>query len=161
MNIRTIVVIACLYVSFFGLPNIELPNVQPPAPETPDVREPTAELRDAVQDVADICERMDAFDRLVWMSTWEDCSTIVAGEDEDVSVVFENTLGLRLFTDSTFQVAWKRLANASEKYSGLGKAIEKAFATVIGNDVRPWSNDLADDAIELYDALAWAGARSE
>jgi len=96
MNLRTIVVIACLYVSFFGLPNIELPNVQPPAPEKPDVREPTAELRDAVQDVADICEKMDAFDRLVWMSTWEDCSTIVAGEDEDVSVVFENTLGLRL-----------------------------------------------------------------
>tara|TARA_S200002703_G_scaffold34301_2_gene29697 strand:- start:8 stop:493 length:486 start_codon:yes stop_codon:yes gene_type:complete len=161
MNLRTIVVIACLYVSFFGLPNIELPNVQPPAPEKPAVREPTAELRDAVQDVADICESMDAFDRLVWMSTWEDCSTIVAGEDEDVSVVFENTLGLRLFTDSTFDVAWKRLADASGKYRGLGDAVEKAFATVIGNDVRPWSDDLADDAIELYDALAWAGARSE
>ena len=161
MNLRTIVVIACLYVSFFGLPNIELPNVQPPAPETPDVREPTADVQKAVADVADICERMDTFDRLVWMATWEDCSTIVAGEDDDVSVTFDNTLGLRLFTDSTFDVAWSRLANASGKYRGLGEAVEKAFTEVIGNDVRPWSDDLADDVIELYDALAWAGARSE
>jgi hypothetical protein len=161
MNFRTIVVIACLYVSFFGLPNIELPSVQPPAPDTPDVREPTKELRDAVADVADICESMDAFDRLVWMATWEDAAIIVAGEDEEVSVTFENTLGLRLFTESTFNVAWSRLAKASGKYAGLDDAVEQAFLTVLGNDVRPWSEMLSEDVVELYDALAWAGARSE
>ena len=161
MNIRTIVVIACLYVSFLGLPNIELPSVQPPAPETPDVREPTKELRDAVADVANICESMDAFDRLVWMATWEDAAIIVAGEDEEVSVTFENTLGLRLFTESTFNVAWSRLAKASGKYAGLDDAVEQAFLTVLGNDVRPWSEMLSEDVVELYDALAWAGARSE
>lgn len=161
MNIRTIVALGAIYVALFGLPAVQLPNVTPSAPEKPAVREPTADVQKAVSDVADICERMDTFDRLVWMATWEDCSTIVAGEDDDVSVTFDNTLGLRLFTDSTFDVAWSRLANASGKYRGLGEAVEKAFTEVIGNDVRPWSDDLADDVIELYDALAWAGARSE
>jgi len=161
MNFRTIVAIACLYVAFFGLPNIELPNVQPSAPEKPAVREPTKELRDAVADVSGICESMDVFDRMVWMATWEDASTVIAGEDEDVSVTFENTLGLRLFTGSVFDVAWRRLAQASGKYRGLDAAVEKAFGEIIGNDVRPWNDDMADDVIELYDALAWAGARSE
>jgi hypothetical protein len=27
--------------------------------------------------------------------------------------------------------------------------------------VRPWSEEMRDDAVELYEALAWAGARSE
>lgn len=161
MSLRTIAAIACVYVAVFGLPDIQLPSISPSAPERPDVDKPSAALQEAVADVAAICERMSTFDRLVWMSTWEDCSAIVAGEDEDVSVTFDNTLGMRLFTDSTFQVAWNRLANASGKYRGLGEAVEKAFTNVIGNEVRPWSGELADDAIELYDALAWAGARSE
>jgi len=161
MNLRTIVVIACLYVTFFGLPNIELPNVQPPAPEKPAVREPTVLMQAAVADVAAICESMDTFDRLVWMATWEDAAIIVAGEDDEVSVTFENTLGLRLFTESTFSVAWSRLAKASGKYAGLDDAVEQAFLTVLGNDVRPWSEMLSEDVVELYDALAWAGARSE
>lgn len=161
MSLRIIAAAACLYVALYGIPAIELPNIQPPAPETPSMREPTKELRDAVSDVAVICESMDVFDRMVWMATWEDASNVIAGEDEDVSVTFENTLGLRLFTGSVFDVAWNRLAQASGKYRGLDAAVEKAFTEIIGNDVRPWNDDMADDVIELYDALAWAGARSE
>jgi len=161
MSLRTIVALGAIYIAVFGLPDVQLPNISPSAPKRPDAEKPSAELQEAVADVAAICERMSTFDRLVWMSTWEDCSAIVAGEDEDVSVTFDNTLALRLFTDSTFQVAWNRLANASGKYRGLGEAVEKAFANVIGNEVRPWSAEVADDVIDLYDALAWAGARSE
>ena len=159
MNLRTIVALGAIYVAVFGLPDVQLPT--PSAPERPTVEKPSAELQEAVADVASICERMNTFDRLVWMSTWEDCSAIVAGEDEDVSVTFDNTLGLRLFTDSTFQVAWNRLANASGKYRGLAEAVEKAFTNVIGNEVRQWSAEVAGDVIDLYDALAWAGARSD
>jgi hypothetical protein len=161
MNIRTIVVIACLYVSFFGLPNIELPNVQPPAPETPDVREPTAEMRDAVQDVADICERMDAFDRLVWMSTWEEAAEIVAGDSETASVEFQNTLGMQVWQESVFDIAWRRMAKASGKYKGLGEAVEQAFTDTFGREVRPVTPDMLEDICDLYEALAWAGARAQ
>jgi len=118
-------------------------------------------MMETVAEVAEICKQMDAFDRLVWMATWEDTAAIVAGEDEDVSVAFDSVLGLRLFTDSVFEAAWKRLAKASGKYRGLDRAVEQAFTDVLGNDVRPWSEEMRDDAVELYEALAWAGARSE
>ena len=40
-------------------------------------------MMETVAEVAEICKQMDAFDRLVWMATWEDTAAIVAGEDED------------------------------------------------------------------------------
>jgi hypothetical protein len=49
----------------------------------------------------------------------------------------------------------------SGKYAGLQEAVEQAFTDTIGNEVRPWTDDLADDVVELFDALAWAGAKGE
>jgi hypothetical protein len=72
------------------------------------VDEPTKDLREAVAGVADICERMQPFDRMVWMATWQHAADVVAGEDKDVEVTIENTMGLRLFTGSIFDVAWDR-----------------------------------------------------
>jgi len=46
-------------------------------------------------------------------------------------------------------------------FSEIFTIVEQAFADVLGNDVRPWSEEMRDDAVELYEALAWAGARSE
>lgn len=167
MNARTLIGIAAIYVLLYGLPKgIELPDIPlpvppSPAPEVPDVPTPSRDMQDAVKDVADICEDMDAFDRLVWMATWQDAATIVAGEDDDVSVAFDNTLGLRTFTGSVFEAAWKRLARANGRYRGLDEAVETAFTEAFGNEVRPWSEELQDDVVELYEALAWAGARGE
>lgn len=161
MSLRVIAAIGLLYVAFYGMPDIKLPNVPSPTPQRPTVDEPTDELQRAVSDVADICEEMDAFDRLVWMATWEDAADIVAGEDSDVQVTFENTLGLRVFASNVFDVAWRRLAKASGKYRGLDAAVEKAFETAVGNDIKPWSDDLQDTVVDLFDAMAWAGARSE
>lgn len=161
MNLRTISAIGLLYVAFYGLPDIKLPNVPSPTPSRPTVDEPSAELQRAVDDVATICAEMDAFDRMVWMATWEDAARIVAGEDNEVEVTFENTMGLRLFANNVFDVAWRRLANASGKYRKLDAAIEKAFETAVGNDIQPWSDDLQDTVVDLFEAMAWAGARSE
>ena len=161
MNLRTIAAIGLLYVAFYGLPDIKLPNVPSPTPSRPTVDEPSAELQRAVDDVATICADMDAFDRMVWMATWEDAARIVAGEDNEVQVTFENTMGLRLFASNVFDVAWRRLANASGKYRGLDDAVEKAFEKAVGNDIQPWSNELQDSVVDLFEAMAWAGARSE
>jgi hypothetical protein len=160
MNMRTIAALGILYVAFAGVPDIKLPDITP-QPVTPAVKEPTVLMQNAVADVADICKSMEAFDRLVWMATWEDAATIIAGEDDDVEVTFENTLGFRAFISSVFDVAWRRLANASGKYRGLDAAVEKAFKTILGNEVRPFSEMLAEDSVELCEALAWAGARGE
>lgn len=161
MNLRTIAAIGLIYVAIYGLPEIDLPNVPSPTPSRPTVDEPSAELQRAVDDVATICKEMDAFDRMVWMATWQDAARVVAGEDDEVEVTFENTLGLRLFANSVFDVAWRRLANASGKYRGLDAAVEKAFEKAVGNDIQPWSNELQDLVVDLFQAMAWAGARSE
>jgi len=161
VNLRTIAAIGLLYAAFYGVPDIKLPNVPSPTPSRPTVDEPSAELQRAVDDVATICADMDAFDRMVWMATWEDAARIVAGEDDEVEVTFENTLGLRLFASNVFDVAWRRLANASGKYRGLDAAVEKAFETAVGNDIQPWSDDLQETVVDLFDAMAWAGAKGE
>ena len=159
MNLRAIAAIAILYVAFQGLPTIDLPSL--PTPQPPSVEEPTVEMQRVVAGVAAICEDMDAFDRMVWMATWEDAASIIAGENDDVSVQFENTMGVRIFINNVFDVAWKRLAKASGKYRGLDGAVEQAFSDAIGNEVIPVTDDMVDDIVELCEALAWAGARGE
>jgi len=160
MNVRTIAALGILYVAFAGLPDIKMPDIMP-QPETPAAKEPSVLMQKAVAGVADICESMDAFDRLVWMATWEDAANIISGEDDDVEVTFENTLGFRAFISSVFDVAWRRLANASGKYRGLDAAVEQAFTTILGNEIRPFSEPILADSVELCEALAWAGARAE
>ena len=162
MNVRTIAGLALVYVAVYGLPDVQIPTIPTPsAPTTPTVETPSMEMQQAVAGVAEICERMDTFDRLVWMATWEDAAAIVGGDSEEVSVEFENTLGLRLWQENCFEVAWSRIAKASGKYKGLGEAVEQAFVDVIGTEVRPMDAELVDDVLDLYHALAWAGARGE
>lgn len=156
MTIRVVVAAACLYVALFGVPS----SLPVPSVSRPSVEKPSVALQELVSPVADICERMDAFDRLVWMSTWQEAAEAISGESDAVEVTFENTLGLRLFTSSVFDVAWRRLAKA-KSYKGLGPALEEVLQVVIGNEVKPWSDDLQTKTVELYEALAWAGARGE
>lgn len=163
MSIRTIAGLALLYVAVAGLPQIEMPSLplpQPP-PVAPDIKEPSVELQERVAGVARICEQMDAFDRLVWMSTWEEAAEIVAGDSDTASVEFQNTLGMRVWQESVFDIAWRRLAKASGKYKGLGEAVEQAFVDTFGTEVRPVNDDMLEEICDLYEALAWAGARAE
>lgn len=162
MNIRTIAGLACIYVALYGVPKIDLPEIPiPSVPSTPKIKEPSMEMQRAVSDVADICEKMDGFDRMVWMATWEEAADVISGEAEDITVEFANTLGLQVWQNSVFDIAWRRLADASGKYKGLGDAVEKAFTATIGNEIRPVDEDTLMDVVELYEALAWAGARGE
>ena len=163
MSIRAIAGLALIYVAIYGLPEVEIPSLPlpQPSPVAPSIEEPSKMLQERVAGVAKICEQMDAFDRLVWMSTWEEAAEIVAGDSETASVEFENTLGLRAWQESVFQIAWQRLAKASGKYPGLGEAVERAFVDTFGTDVTPVTDAMIDDICELYEALAWAGARAE
>lgn len=161
IDFKTILAIACIYVAVYGLPEgVKIPDITP-APVTPDVpplRTPSMEMQRAVAEVADICSQMDTFDRLVWAATWTEAAEVIAGESDEAEVTIDNTLGLRVFTGSVLEVAWSRLAKANGKYRGLDSAVERLFTDVIGNEVKPWSDDIQDDVVELYEALAWAGA---
>jgi hypothetical protein len=157
VSIRTIAGLALVYVALYGLPKIDVPSLPlpQPSPVAPDIEEPSKMV------VAKICEQMDAFDRLVWMSTWEEAAGIVAGDSETASVEFQNTLGMQVWQESVFDIAWRRMAKASGKYKGLGEAVEQAFVDTFGTEVRPVTPDMLEDICDLYEALAWAGARAE
>lgn len=159
MSVRTVAAFGLLYVAFAGLPKIDLPAL--PETNAPAVDAPTMELQRAVAEVAKICRNMDGFDRLVWMSTWEEAAEVIEGDSDLMSIEFENTLGLQAWQQSVFKIAWQRLAKASGKYPGLGDAVEQAFADVVGLDVRTVDEDMLEDVADLYHALAWCGARSE
>lgn len=159
MSMRTIASLGLLYVAFFGLPEIDLPTL--PQPSAPEIKEPSVSMQKAVSAVADICEEMDAFDRLVWMATWNKAAEVIDGESDVMEVEFTSTLGLQVWQQSIFDIAWRRLAKASGKYKGLSEAVEQAFADTIGLEIKPVDKELLNDVAELYRALAWAGARSE
>jgi hypothetical protein len=162
MSLRYIVAAACLYVAFYGVPEFTLPSLPTPTPTRPAVDEPTKDLREAVAGVAEICERMQPFDRMVWMATWQHAADVVAGEDKDVGSDHRKHDGpaavYRLAFSTLPGTGWRMRAG---KYAGLQEAVEQAFTDTIGNEVRPWTDDLADDVVELFDALAWAGAKGE
>lgn len=159
MNARTVAAFGLLYVAFYGLPQIDLPSL--PQPSAPAIKEPSVSMQKAVSAVANICEEMDSFDRLVWMATWEEAAEVIDGTSDVMEVEFTSTLGLQVWQQSIFDIAWRRLAKASGKYKGLSAAVEQAFADTIGVDIKPVDESMLEDVAELYHALAWAGARSE
>lgn len=152
MSPRIIVAAALLYVAFAGMPAIT------PSPvKLPVIATPSQEMASIVDPVAKIMRNADAFDRAVFASTFEQAAILVAGEMPDSEVKFENTLGLRLFTVTVIDIAWRRLAKANGKYAGLNDAVEQVFETVLTRDVKPVTPEIKSRYIELCRALAWAG----
>lgn len=148
---RVVAALALVYVAFNG---IEMPRNTPSivVPAAPD-----AAMQDVVKPVADIMRKADDFDRAVFAATFEEAAKLVAGEVPDTEIIFENTLGLRIFTVSVIDISWRRLAGARGKYAGLNQAVEAAFESVLSRDVKPVTQETKDAYVELCRALAWAG----
>lgn len=150
---RFIVAAALLYVAANG---VDLPSLKPLA-VTVVPAAPSAAMKDIVGPVAAIMRNADDFDRAVFAATFEEAANLVAGESSDTEITFENTLGMRIFTVSVIDIAWRRLANARGKYSGLNNAVEQAFESVLSRDVKPATEEIKAKYVELCRALAWAG----
>jgi len=154
MNLRTIAAIGLIYVAFAGLPQ---GGGSPQPDTTPDRPVPSPTMQAEVEPVAKILRGADYYDRAIFASVWEQAATIVDGEDNEIEVTFDSTLGMRLWTVGIIDAAWRRIAGAKGKYPGLGDAVEEAFTDLLGNDVRPVDDELLQDYSELCRALAWAG----
>ena len=154
MNLRTIAALGLLYVAFVGLPQ---GGGSPQPVPTPDRPAPSPAMQSEVEPVAKALKGADYYDRAVFASIWEQAAKIVDGEDEEIEVTFDSTLGMRLWTVGVIDAAWRRIAGASGKYPGLGDAVEEVFANLLGNDVRPVDDDLLREYSDLCRALAWAG----
>lgn len=132
---------------------------QPQKTEVPTVPDdaPAVSWQEKVAPVARILRNADTFDRMVFASVWENAADAVEGSLEEVEVTFENTLGLKVFTESALRVAWGQIADASGKYDGLNAAVERVFDEAFTTDVKPITDKERDDYIDLCRALAWAG----
>jgi hypothetical protein len=114
-------------------------------------------MREEVEPVAAILKNADIIDRAIFAEVWDQAAEIVLGEDDDIQVSFDNTLGLRTWTAAIADASWKRVAKATGKYPGLSDAIEGAFSDVIGNEITPVTDEMIEEYAELCRALAWAG----
>jgi hypothetical protein len=154
MNLRTIAAIGLIYVAFAGLPQ---GGGSPQPDTTPDRPVPSPAMQSQVEPVAKALKGAAYYDRAIFASVWEQAAKIVDGEDDDIEVTFDSTLGMRLWTVGIIDAAWRRIAGASGKYPGLGDAVEEVFADLLGNDVRAVDETLLREYSELCRALAWAG----
>lgn len=129
-------------------------------PVAPDVK-PRPAMYDDVMPVVKILDKADIMDRMIFASVWENCADAVEDNLEDVTITFENTLALKLFTESALRVAWGRIADASGKYPGLNNEVESLFSELLGNEIRPVTDEILEDYADLCHALAWAGMPGE
>lgn len=147
---RTIAAAALLWFVFYGIP-------QPsPSPDKPD-NKPRPAMYTEVEPVAEILRNADIFDRMIFASVFEQCADAARDELEDVEVTFDNTLGMKVFTESALRVAWSRMADASGKYPRLNSTVESLFDEVLGTEIRPVTQEILDDYADICDALSWAG----
>lgn len=126
-----------------------------PTPDETDNTKPA--MHREVEPVARILRNADIFDRMIFASVFEQCADAAEDKLEDVEVTFENTLGMKVFTESALRVAWSRMADATGKYPRLNDTVEGLFDEVIGTKNRPISDEILDDYADLCRALAWAG----
>lgn len=153
MSVRNLAAFGLLYIVFAGVPA----GIPMPSPDVPTRPVPSAAMREEVEPVAAILRNADIIDRAIFAEVWEQAAEIVLGEDDDIQVSFDNTLGLRTWTAAIANASWKRVAKATGKYPGLSDAIEGAFSDVIGNEIAPVTDEMIEKYAELCRALAWAG----
>ena len=156
MNQTTRLLVAfCL--GCFALFGVE--SCQKSAPTEITIEEPDAAMKVKVADVHRIMSTANPIDRILWAQLWAKSAAVVAGDATDTPPVFTDTRALRGFQIIAVRIGWRRLgANPQDKYSGLGEAVERAFADTIGLEVKPVTPEIRKAYIDLCNALAWCGA---
>lgn len=124
------------------------------------VETPSTEMQAVVAPIAAAMAKMPAGDRLLWAQTWTKAGVVVAGDAVTSEVVFSDTRSLRAFTALALDIAWRRIGgHAPGSNEPLRKAVEDAYAQVVGKDVVPVTAELRAKYVELAKAIAWAGQR--
>ncbi len=146
-----------LWAAWGHLPSLSA-VVRPQAQVT--VEEPSADMQAIVAPVAEAMQPMPAGDRLLWAQVWTKAGVVVAGDAVTTEVVFTDTRSLRAFTALALDIAWRRIGrHATGSNEPLRKAVEEAYAKVLGKDVVPVTADLRARYVELAKAIAWAGQK--
>lgn len=120
---------------------------------------PSTEMQSLVAPIA-AAAKFNAADRATWAQTWTKAGVVVAGDAVTTAVVFTDTRSLRDFTALALDIAWRRIGQHQPGGNEpLRKAVENAYAQVLGKDVVPVTADMRARYVEFAKAIAWAGTR--
>lgn len=139
----------------FGAP--PLPSWR--AAESPVVsKEPSDAMKAVVKPVVRAVSKMSAIDRM-WLKTiYSNTAKVVAADGVVEPEVIKTTEGLRAVHVAVLKFIWKGMAqNPPGEYEGLSEAIELVITETIGSDQRNLTPELRAKAVEVFDAIAWAG----
>lgn len=150
------IAIAVLLAAFgiFGLPDVSGVFVSSPVV----VKEPSDSMKSVVRPVVRAVSSMSAIDRLWLQGIYSNAAKVVAADGVVEPQVIVTTEGLRAIHVAILKFIWKGMAgNPPGQYEGLSEAIEGAMVETIGDDRRVLTPELRAKAVDLFDAIAWAG----
>lgn len=121
-------------------------------------REPSEAMKSAVKPVVRVVRNMSAIDRLWLQNIYGNAAKVVAADGIVEPPVIVTTEGLRAIHVAILKFIWRGMAgNPPGEYEGLSEAINGAVEEVLGDEQRSLTPDLRAKAVEVFDAIAWAG----
>ena len=143
-----------LIVCLFAFAVVGIPSGKPPVA----LVEPSAEMRESVQPVVRVASRMSIVDRLWLQHIYSNTAKVVEVDGEVGEPVVTSLSSLRAVHVAVLKFVWRGLAdNKPNKYEGLSKAIDSAIESALGAEEGPMTPELRKKAVEVYEAIAWAG----
>lgn len=150
--LRVAIAIVLAAYGLFGMPSLPRPA------SSLAVKEPSREMKATVKPVVRAVSKMSAIDRLWLQSIYTNAAKVVAADGIVEPQVIKTTEGLRGVHVAILKFIWRGMAdNKPGEYEGLSEAIESAVTDAIGNEQRNLTPELRAKAVEVFDAIAWAG----
>lgn len=151
--IRIIVAVVLALVGVFGIPS--LPS-RPTAEVA--VQEPSPAMKSVVKPVVKAVSRMSPIDRLWLQTIYTNTAKVVAADGVVEPKVITTTEGLLAVHVAVLKFIWRGMAeNAPGEYEGLSEAIDSAIRDTLGDEQKTLTPELRAKAVEVFDAIAWAG----
>lgn len=152
-RLRIIAALLLAAYGAFGLP--AMPRWQASAIV---VREPSEAMKATVKPVVRVVSKMSSIDRLWLQTIYSNAAKVVAADGVVEPQVIVTTEGLRAIHVAILKFIWRGMAeNQPGEYEGLSEAIEGVIDEVLGEEQRSLTPELRAKAVEVFDAIAWAG----
>ena len=137
---------------------VPLPTL--PGAVMPVVDTPSDQMQRTVAPVADALAGLPAADRALWATLWTRAATVAAGDAVTTQPAFTDTRALQGFTALAVDIGWRRIGkHATGSQESLRTAVEAAYASAVGRDVVPVTNDVRARYVEVANAIGWAATR--
>lgn len=151
-RLRIIAALLLAAYGAFGLPSL------PQRTSSVAVTEPSKDMKTTVKPVVRAVAKMSPIDRLWLQTIYTNAAKVVAADGIVDPQVISTTEGLRAVHVAILKYIWRGMAeNPPGEYEGLSEAIESVIDEVLGDEQKGLTPELRAKAVEVFDAIAWAG----